>query len=160
MAHTSTKRNLRQKCFERDGWLEGDTWRAMCAFGCGTELVFETATLDRFPVMGQHGGKYVLDNVRLACAPCNSINGNHKKVKFKRRQKILNKLDAKSAQRLMEEKRKQDRAFDYRAPRPQYRKEVKDKLKENYPKSAGRDRNGIPVDVVWDNTTGKFKYDK
>lgn len=164
MSHTSTKRRLRQQCFERDGWLEGDTWRAMCAFGCGTELVFNTATLDRYPVMGQHGGKYVLGNVRLACAPCNSINGNHRTTKFKRRQKMLAKLNPEAAQRLLEEKRKQDQAFDYVAPKPQYRKEIKQKLRENYPNSTGLDRNGIRVDdfgpdVIWDNVQKRFRHD-
>lgn len=63
----------------RKTWLLkefGDGVVAMCAFGCGTELTFDTLTVDRFPVSGCDGGKYVHGNIRPACGPCNYKHGS------------------------------------------------------------------------------------
>lgn len=62
----------------RKSWLlvefgNGET--CPCAFGCGTELTFDTLTVDRFPVAGYAGGRYVRGNIRPACANCNSVDG-------------------------------------------------------------------------------------
>lgn len=62
----------------RKAWLLaefGDGTSAPCAFGCGTVLTFATITVDRFPVAGVDGGRYVRGNIRPACAPCNSRHG-------------------------------------------------------------------------------------
>ena len=53
----------------------GDGEKALCAFGCGTLVTFETITVDRFPVPGCQGGRYVRGNIRPACGPCNSVHG-------------------------------------------------------------------------------------
>jgi hypothetical protein len=53
----------------------GDGVVAMCAFGCGTELTFDTLTVDRFPIPGYLGGRYVHGNIRISCAPCNMSEG-------------------------------------------------------------------------------------
>lgn len=125
----STKR----KAFERDGWQdEHGNWFAMCSFGCGDVLVPKTATLDHYPIMKRHGGTYRLDNVRLACAPCNSRNRNHKKDKTKRAKKKRDNI----AQNAPDTEKEQFRSKTYPAS-------VKAKLKENYPSAEGRDVNGI-----------------
>lgn len=49
----------------------GDGTIAPCAF-CGTVLTFEKVTVDRFPVPGRLGGRYTRDNIRPACAGCNT----------------------------------------------------------------------------------------
>ena len=49
----------------------GDGTTAPCGFGCGTALTFETVTVDRFPLPGCRGGRYVRGNIRPACGPCN-----------------------------------------------------------------------------------------
>lgn len=62
----------------RKHWLLetfGDGRTALCSFGCGTVLTFETLTVDRYPVPGCRGGRYVRGNIRPACQPCNSTNG-------------------------------------------------------------------------------------
>lgn len=61
----------------RKVWLlvefgDGDT--APCSF-CGTPVTFETITVDRFPVPGCEGGRYVKGNIRPACGPCNYGDG-------------------------------------------------------------------------------------
>jgi hypothetical protein len=53
----------------------GDGTTATCGFGCGTVLTFETITVDRHPVPGCQGGRYVRGNIRPACGPCNSRHG-------------------------------------------------------------------------------------
>lgn len=53
----------------------GDGVTALCSFGCGTALTFETITVDRYPVPGCHGGRYTRGNIRPACGPCNSAVG-------------------------------------------------------------------------------------
>lgn len=62
----------------RKQWLLdtfGDGIKAPCSFGCGTELDFTTMTVDRFPVPGCEGGKYIRSNIRPACAKCNTADG-------------------------------------------------------------------------------------
>lgn len=63
----------------RKRWLLetfGDGVAAPCAFGCGTVVTMETITVDRYPVPGVEGGRYVRGNIRPACGPCNSRDGN------------------------------------------------------------------------------------
>lgn len=63
---------------DRKVWLLfefGDGERADCAFGCGTVLTLATITVDRFPIPGCRGGRYVRGNIRPACGPCNSSHG-------------------------------------------------------------------------------------
>ena len=78
---TIRKNKLKQKLFARDGWYKDfgsgvGMWEALCAFGCGTVLIFETATLDHYPIMESQGGRLILKNLRLACSPCNARNCN------------------------------------------------------------------------------------
>lgn len=64
---TQHRHNLRR-------WVltaHGDGTLAPCA-GCGVALTDETMTLDRYPIPGKWGGRYVRDNCRPTCAPCNS----------------------------------------------------------------------------------------
>lgn len=49
----------------------GDGVTALCAFGCGRVVDFETVTIDRYPVLGCDGGTYRRGNIRPACAWCN-----------------------------------------------------------------------------------------
>lgn len=53
----------------------GDGCYAMCAFGCGAVLTFETLTVDRYPLRRADGGTYRRGNIRPACGPCNSSDG-------------------------------------------------------------------------------------
>ena len=53
----------------------GDGQSAPCSFGCGTEVNFDTITVDRYPVPGIEGGTYKRDNIRPACGPCNTADG-------------------------------------------------------------------------------------
>lgn len=46
-----------------------------CAFGCGAILDVDTVTADRYPIPGCEGGTYRRDNIRPACAPCNTKHG-------------------------------------------------------------------------------------
>lgn len=80
----SYKKYLRLECFRRDGWLEdieiapnirSKVWFANCAFDCGTILWDEIATLDHHPIPYRLGGEWEISNLRLACHPCNTIDG-------------------------------------------------------------------------------------
>ncbi len=54
----------------------GDGQTVECAFpGCNRLLTVETVTVDRYPIPGCQGGSYRRDNIRPACAPCNSRHG-------------------------------------------------------------------------------------
>lgn len=73
---------------ERKAWLLttfGDGTTAPCSFGCGTMLTVDTITVDRFPLAGVDGGRYVRGNIRPACGPCNSLDGH---VKGQQRQNV------------------------------------------------------------------------
>ena len=177
----SARHHLKYLLFQRDGWQDEDgKWHAMCGFGCREDLIWTTATIDRWPVMGQHGGKYVWENCRLACKACNSRNRNHKILTAKDRQKAKRRAEAAeawakhkakvAARNEAAEKRKRDNRAIHNEPKPDlssfrspgYSAEVKRKLRENYPKSEGRDRNGIPVydrPVIYDVAKGKFRYE-
>jgi hypothetical protein len=52
----------------------GNGKRARCST-CPTWLTFETITVDRWPVAGCDGGRYVRGNIRPQCAPCASAQG-------------------------------------------------------------------------------------
>ena len=96
-----SKLKLKQRYFNCFGWINDDgNWEIECAFGCGDLLTWETATLDRYPIMGMHGGKYEWGNIRLACSGCNSRNRNknesqppnrQQRFKAKRERKARNK---------------------------------------------------------------------
>lgn len=64
----------------RKQWLLdtfGDGRTCRCAFeGCTTDLDFGTITVDRHPVPGIEGGRYVRGNIRPACAYHNSLDGH------------------------------------------------------------------------------------
>lgn len=53
----------------------GDGVQALCSFGCGGYVTFQTITIDRFPLAGIDGGTYKRGNIRPACACCNSSDG-------------------------------------------------------------------------------------
>lgn len=53
----------------------GDGTSALCSFGCGTHVTYETVTIDRFPIPGIEGGTYRRGNIRPACGFCNSSDG-------------------------------------------------------------------------------------
>lgn len=62
----------------RKQWLLdtfGDGVKALCSFGCGRSVTFETITVDRFPQLGIDGGTYRRGNIRPACGHCNSVDG-------------------------------------------------------------------------------------
>ena len=166
MANSAKKRQLKEKLFKRDGWQDSDGyWYANCEFGCGEILIFKTATLDRYPIMGKRGGRYEMNNLRLACQPCNSVNQNKhewaKKKKHRGKSKAERlawylKTHEEARQRQIENAREQrirgeivesKKEFVCFAS-PQYSNELKRKLAENYPKSEGRDKNGVLIDVV------------
>lgn len=54
----------------------GDGETADCSFGCGTRVNYDTITIDRYPLAGMDGGRYVRGNIRPSCAPCNSSEGS------------------------------------------------------------------------------------
>lgn len=76
----TTNRNDRGSAVDRRArkrWLLdtfGDGTHAACRF-CWTTLDESTITVDRYPVPGCQGGRYVRGNIRPACGPCNSIHG-------------------------------------------------------------------------------------
>lgn len=54
----------------------GDGTTCPCSFDdCDVMLTYETLTVDRWPIPGCKGGRYVRDNVRPACSFCNSSDG-------------------------------------------------------------------------------------
>lgn len=63
---------------KRKQWLLdefGDGTEAPCAF-CHRPVTFLTITVDRYPVPGCEGGKYVKGNIRPSCGFCNSSDGS------------------------------------------------------------------------------------
>jgi 5-methylcytosine-specific restriction endonuclease McrA len=52
----------------------GDGQTCPCHF-CGVDLTDATITVDRI-IPGCEGGRYTRDNIRPACGPCNSEDGN------------------------------------------------------------------------------------
>ena len=166
MANSPKKRKLKEKLFKRDGWQDSDGyWYANCEFGCGEILIFRTATLDRYPIMGNRGGQYEMDNLRLACQPCNSVNQNKHEWAKKKKHRGKSKAERLAHYLKSHEAARQRQIAAARAKRieaeiieskkefasfasPQYPNELKRKLAENYPKSEGRDKNGVRIDVV------------
>lgn len=161
---------LKRKAFERDGWQDSDgNWFATCSFGCGDTLVWSTATLDRFPLMGKDGGKYTIDNVRLACLPCNSRTMNYKLHglsivdRRKRHRLLMGEVQKQKAAR--DKVKRLNFAFNNEKNPPEpnppmYPPGVKRLLRQNYPRAEGLDRNGIPIkDPAPPYQLGKGKYD-
>lgn len=56
---------------DRNRWAVTQTCRC---YRCGTLLGFKSLTVDRI-VPGCRGGRYTRNNIRPACAPCNSETG-------------------------------------------------------------------------------------
>lgn len=52
----------------------GQALPACRCYRCGTLLTVETVTVDRI-IPGCRGGRYTRNNIRPACAPCNSETG-------------------------------------------------------------------------------------
>lgn len=77
----TNSRPLKRRLFKRDGWHDFDPdtghkrWFALCAFGCGMILTYETATIDHYPIPRRRGGGLTMANTRLACQPCNTRDG-------------------------------------------------------------------------------------
>lgn len=81
----TTNRNDRGNAADRavrKQWLLdtfGDGTTARCCLRlsakCPTTVTFETITVDRWPVPGHEGGRYVRGNIRPACGSCNSADG-------------------------------------------------------------------------------------
>lgn len=68
------------------GALEGDGWRKACrCYRCGELLTVDTVTVDRI-VPGCRGGRYVRNNIRPACATCNSETGGATRSKPTKRE--------------------------------------------------------------------------
>lgn len=66
----------------RKAWLLsefGDGTTAECQLRvspkCEGTVTFETMTVDRYPIPGCEGGRYVKGNTRPACGPCNASDG-------------------------------------------------------------------------------------
>lgn len=63
----------------RKQWLLdtfGNGVTCVCSFDkCDKVLNFKTMTVDRFPIPGEEGGRYVRGNIRPACGHCNSVDG-------------------------------------------------------------------------------------
>lgn len=56
----------------------GDGTTCVCSFdGCDVVLTYETLTVDRWPIPGCKGGRYIRTNVRPACGFCNSSDGGN-----------------------------------------------------------------------------------
>lgn len=54
----------------------GDGISVQCQFpGCTTMVTFDTLWVDRFPLPGIHGGRYVKGNIRPSCGLCNMRHG-------------------------------------------------------------------------------------
>lgn len=63
--NTADRRRRRQWLYD----TFGDGKSAPC-FGCGVQLDDSNLTIDRI-VPGHLGGRYIRDNIRPACLPCN-----------------------------------------------------------------------------------------
>lgn len=88
----TTNTNVRGSSYDRrvrKQWLLdtfGDGTTVVCSFeGCDRVLTFKTMTVDRFPIPGGEGGRYVRGNIRPACGPCNyadEVNRERKKKRY------------------------------------------------------------------------------
>lgn len=87
-ARGTSNKNCRGSSYDvraRKHWLLdtfGDGTYAPCSF-CQVELDYGTLTVDRI-IPGAEGGTYRRDNIRPACQPCNSIDGNDIRLKRRR----------------------------------------------------------------------------
>lgn len=82
------RRESKRRLFRRDGWQDGDgVWFAMCSFGCADVIGWHEATIDLCPIKKCDGGRYTLDNTRLACRSCKAVGRNHKELRVKRGRK-------------------------------------------------------------------------
>lgn len=72
-SNSNVRGNSRDRLARRQ-WLV-ETFRADADhYRCGCLLTVNTVTVDRI-VPGCHGGKYVRNNIRPACGPCNVATG-------------------------------------------------------------------------------------
>lgn len=92
MARSTTNSNVRGSAKQRRArkqWLlerYGDGKYATCQMErhskcCPGRIDFATMTVDRHPIPGCEGGRYVRDNIRPAWGPCNYRDGGHKGAK-------------------------------------------------------------------------------
>lgn len=141
---TLKKNRIKQALFLRDGWYDKRErkHKAHCAFGCGDELTFDTATIDHYPIMACDGGPLSVDNGRLACVQCNSMNERKPKDGL-----IPRPPDA--GRKWRQWKAKETQEFPELFLRfPQYSEEIRQKLRQNYPPARGRDKNGILLENI------------
>lgn len=67
-----SRRRRKLALLARDGTGE---W-GVCST-CPTVVDFESATIDRWPLPGHLGGTYAMENIRLQCERCASLQGGH-----------------------------------------------------------------------------------
>lgn len=89
MARSTSNSNVRgsaKQRRERKKWLLekfGNGEYASCMMeqhsaSCPGKINFETMTVDRYPIPGCEGGRYVRGNIRPAWGPCNYADGGSK----------------------------------------------------------------------------------
>ena len=92
MAYDPSHANIRGSAKDRrvrKQWLLdtfGNGTICFCQFhGCKEELTFDTLTVDRYPIAGVDGGRYVRGNIRPACMSCNVEDGGYKGAEQKKK---------------------------------------------------------------------------
>ena len=65
---SNVSRKIRKRWLLRE-FGNGET--TQCFWQCGKELDFNALTVDRFPICGHEGGRYVRGNIVPACFQCN-----------------------------------------------------------------------------------------
>ena len=98
MARSTSNSNSRGSAKQRrvrKQWLldkYGDGHRAPCCMerhkpGCPGWVDYDSLTVDRWPIAGVDGGRYVRDNIRPAYGPCNYADGG--KIGARRAQELV-----------------------------------------------------------------------
>ena len=98
MARSTSNSNSRGSAKQRRArkqWLldqYGDGKYAPCAMekhaaSCPGRVDFDSLTVDRWPISGVDGGRYIRDNIRPAYGPCNYADGG--KVGAKRARDLV-----------------------------------------------------------------------
>lgn len=117
MSRGTTNRNVRGNTRDREArrWFLMNTYAAdrlgYCrCYRCGKLLLLDEITVDRI-IPGSHGGTYRRDNIRPACATCNSATGV--KAKLKPKPKRRPKLTVKAALRRLSRGQSWSRAHGF-----------------------------------------------
>lgn len=76
----SAEDRRRRKQYLLDVYGDGSTVKCWL---CGLMLTYATLTVDRV-VPGAYGGRYIRKNIRPACGPCNSRDGNEIKKQLQK----------------------------------------------------------------------------